>query len=64
MNDIIILNGSDPAGEIILNKNKVYRGINKDFVVEYTIIYYICLQNDLLGRYIINTKIADDFLLK
>ncbi len=63
MNDIIILNGSDPAGEIILNKNKVYRGINKDFVVEYTIIYYICLQNDLLGRYIINTKIADDFKL-
>lgn len=63
MNDITILNGSDPAGKIILSKDKVYRGINKDFVIEYTMIYYNCLQNDLFGRYIINTKIADDFKL-
>lgn len=64
MSDITILNGSDPAGKIILSNQKIYRGIHKDFIAEYTLIYYTCLHNDLFGRYIINTKIADDFTLE
>lgn len=64
MNDITILNGSDPAGKIILSNDKIYRGIHKEFIVEYAIIYNTCLHNDLLGRYIIKTKIADDFKLE
>jgi hypothetical protein len=64
MNDITILNGSDPAGKIILSNDKIYRGIHKEFIVEYAIIYNTCLHNDLFGRYIIKTKIADDFKLE
>lgn len=64
MNDITILNGSDPAGKIILSNHKIYRGIHKDFIPEYALIYYTCLHNDLFGRYIIKTKIADDFTLE
>lgn len=64
MNDITVLPGSDPAGKVILSNNKVYRGINKDFVTEYRNIYYTCLQNNLFGRHIIPTKIANDFKLE
>lgn len=64
MNDITILNGIDPAGNIILTSDKVYRGINKEYVEEYAAILNICQQNGLFGHNIINTKIADHFSLE
>ncbi len=62
--NITILNSIDPVGNIILSNNKVYRGINKEYIEKYTIIYNICSQNKLLGSYIIDTKIAEDFVLE
>lgn len=42
MNDITILNGIDPVGNIILTSDKVYRGINKEYVEEYaTFLTYV-----------------------
>jgi hypothetical protein len=64
MNDIVIFNGIDPIGNIIFYNNKIYRGIHKQFVQEYSAIYQICHQHGLFGNYIINTKIADDFSLE
>lgn len=62
--NITILNSIDPVGNIILSNNKVYRGINKEYIEKYTMIYNICCQNKLLGSYIIDTKIAEDFVLE
>ena len=64
MSNIVILNGVDPVGNIIFSNNKVYRGIHKQYVNQYSTIYNICHQNGLLGQYIIDTKIADDFSLE
>lgn len=64
MSNIVILNGVDPVGNIIFSNNKVYRGIHKHYVEQYSTIYNICHQNGLLGHYIIDTKIADDFSLE
>jgi hypothetical protein len=64
MSNMVILNGVDPIGNVIFNNNKVYRGINKQFVQEYSVIYQICYQHGLFGHHIINTKIADDFSLE
>lgn len=63
-NNIIILHGVDPIGNVIFTNNKVYRGIHKQYVEEYSLIYKICQQHELFGNYIINTKIADDFSLE
>jgi hypothetical protein len=64
INPIVIFNGIDPVGNIIFSKNKIYRGIHKQFVQEYSSIYQTCHQHRLLGNYIINTKIANDFSLE
>lgn len=64
MSNIVILNGVDPIGNIIFSNNRVYRGIHKQFVKEYSAIYNICHQNGLFGHYIVDTKIADDFSLE
>jgi hypothetical protein len=64
INDIVIFNGVDPIGNVIFYNNKIYRGIHKQFVQEYSAIYQICHHHGLLGNYIIDTKIADDFSIE
>jgi len=64
MSNIAILNGVDPIGNVIFANNKVYRGINKQFVQEYLTIFHICQQHGLFGHHVVNTKIADDFSLE
>lgn len=64
MNDIVMFNGVDPIGNVIFYNNKIYRGIHKQFVQEYSTIYQICNHHGLLGDYIIDTKISDDFSLE
>jgi hypothetical protein len=51
----------DRASRLIVDKEhkRIFRGVYADYISQYNTVAEICKNNDLLGSYIVNTKITD-----
>lgn len=62
-----VIKGRDPIGRLIINKQnreKIYRGVFKDYAKEYREIYKICNSNGLIGNEIVDTKITENIVIE